>query len=225
MLYDQDQQRSKKLQRYLENKDIQVKAVYCLKDFLTKIEKPALKIIIIERTLVEHYNLNIEDVLARLGLTFIVIVYTETKKSFDFSIHYVEDYFYFPFTTEADKKLFKSVKKCLKKRKKKKEKRAAKAAADAPIADRKNITTAIQNVLQVFSPTQKILISQLIEKEEGLTAEGIIQLLNAESVKNTQNYVQVQIYRLRNKLSSLLGKEYTISCNHHVYQLVYIPQH
>ena len=155
LLYDQNQQRNKRLKRYLENKNIQVKAVYQLRDFLMKIEKPSLKIVIIEQTVVQHYNLNIEDVLYRLGLELIVIIYVETEDMFDFSIHYVEEYLYFPFTTEEDKQLFKAIKKHLKKRKKKKAKHAAKIEEKRLLpdsTDQKN-DTAIESVMHLF--TQK----------------------------------------------------------------------
>lgn len=223
LLYDQNQQRNKRLKRYLENKNIQVKAVYQLRDFLMKIEKPSLKIVIIEQTVVQHYNLNIEDVLYRLGLELIVIIYVETEDMFDFSIHYVEEYLYFPFTTEEDKQLFKAIKKHLKKRKKKKAKHAAKIEEKRLLpdsTDQKN-DTAIESVMHLFTQKQRILITQLIEKKEGITIEEMIRLLDAEKMKNAGNYVQVQIYRLRNKLNSILGKKYIISCNDHTYRLIY----
>lgn len=223
LLYDQDLQRNKCLKRYLENKNIQVKAVYQLRDFLMKIEKPSLKIVIVEQTLVQHYNLNIEDVLYRLGLELIVIVYVETEDMFDFSIHYVEEYLYFPFTTAEDKQLFKAIKKHLKKRKKKKAKHAAKIEEKRLLpgsTDQKN-DTAIESVMHLFTQKQRILITQLIEKKEGITIEEMIRLLDAEKMKNAGNYVQVQIYRLRNKLNSILGKKYIISCNDHTYRLIY----
>ena len=223
LLYDQNQQRNKRLKRYLENKNIQVKAVYQLRDFLMKIEKPSLKIVIIEQTVVQHYNLNIEDVLYRLGLELIVIIYVETEDMFDFSIHYVEEYLYFPFTTEEDKQLFKAIKKHLKKRKKKKAKHAAKIEEKRLLpdsTDQKN-DTAIESVMHLFTQKQRILITQLIEKKEGITIEEMIRLLDAEKMKNAGNYVQVQIYRLRNKLNSILEKKYIISCNDHTYRLIY----
>jgi len=223
LLYDQNQQRNKRLKRYLENKNIQVKAVYQLRDFLMKIEKPSLKIVIVEQTVVQHYNLNIEDVLYRLGLELIVIIYVETEDMFDFSIHYVEEYLYFPFTTEEDKQLFKAIKKHLKKRKKKKAKHAAKIEEKRLLpdsTDQKN-DTAIESVMHLFTQKQRILITQLIEKKEGITIEEMIRLLDAEKMKNAGNYVQVQIYRLRNKLNSILGKKYIISCNDHTYRLIY----
>ena len=223
LLYDQNQQRNKRLKRYLENKNIQVKAVYQLRDFLMKIEKPSLKIVIVEQTVVQHYNLNIEDVLYRLGLELIVIIYVETEDMFDFSIHYVEEYLYFPFTTEEDKQLFKAIKKHLKKRKKKKAKHAAKIEEKHLLpdsTDQKN-DTAIESVMHLFTQKQRILITQLIEKKEGITIEEMIRLLDAEKMKNAGNYVQVQIYRLRNKLNSILGKKYIISCNDHTYRLIY----
>lgn len=223
LLYDQNQQRNKRLKRYLENKNIQVKAVYQLRDFLMKIEKPSLKIVIVEQTVVQHYNLNIEDVLYRLGLELIVIIYVETEDMFDFSIHYVEEYLYFPFTTEEDKQLFKAIKKHLKKRKKKKAKHAAKIEEKRLLpdsTDQKN-DTAIESIMHLFTQKQRILITQLIEKKEGITIEEMIRLLDAEKMKNAGNYVQVQIYRLRNKLNSILGKKYIISCNNHTYRLIY----
>lgn len=225
LLYDQDQQRNKRLQRYLENKNIQVKAVYQLRDFLMKIEKPSLKIVIVEQTLVQHYNLNIEDVLYRLGLELIVIVYVETEDMFDFSIHYVEEYLYFPFTTEADKQLFKAIKKCLKKRKKKKAKhtKIIEKSSYPENTDSKNDIT-IEKVLHLFTRKQQILITQLMKKKEGIAIEEITRLLDAGETKNAGNYVQVQIYRLRNKLTTILGKKYIISCNHHIYQLIHTAQ-
>lgn len=141
---------------------------------------------------------------------------------FDFSIHYVEEYLYFPFTTEEDKQLFKAIKKCLKKRKKKKAKHAAKIEEKHPLSDRTNQEndTAIESVMHNFTKKQQAVITQLLKKKEGITIEEIIKLLDAEDVKNGNNYVQVQIYRLRNKLNSILGKQYIIACNNHTYQLI-----
>ena len=55
-----------------------------------------------------------------------------------------------------------------------------------------------------------------------LGVEEIIELLNAKTAKNSQNYVQTHIYRLRNKLNRLLGNEYIISYKDHAYQLLCI---
>ena len=107
LLYDQDIQRNKSLHRYLEDANIQVTAAYCLKDFLSKFEKPSLKILLIEHSRIQHYNIDIEALLEQLGLTFTVIDYTETETTFDFSVHYLSSYYYFPFTTEKDKELIK----------------------------------------------------------------------------------------------------------------------
>ena len=122
LLYDQNLQRNRSLHRYLEDANIQVAAAYCLKDFLSKFESPSLKILLIEHSRITHYNINIEELLDQLGLTFTVIDYTETETTFDFSVHYLSSYYYYPFTTEKDKKLIKKVKKKLRKYKKQKEK-------------------------------------------------------------------------------------------------------
>ena len=63
-----------------------------------------------------------------------------------------------------------------------------------------------------------------MKKKEGIAIEEITRLLDAGETKNAGNYVQVQIYRLRNKLTTILGKKYIISCNHHIYQLIHTAQ-
>ena len=59
------------------------------------------------RYLAKKYHIDIEELLDQLGLTFTVIDYIETDTSFDFTVHYLSSYYYFPFTTEKDKKLIK----------------------------------------------------------------------------------------------------------------------
>ena len=76
--------------------------------------------------------------------------------------------------------------------------------------------------MEHFTEKQKQLITRLLEKKEGISIEEIIELLNAQTAKNSQNYVQTHIYRLRNKLNRLLGNEYIISYKDHAYQLLCI---
>ena len=223
LLYDQDLQRNKSLHRYLEDADIQVTAAYCLKDFLSKFERPSLKILIIEHSRIQHYNINIEELLEQLGLTFTVIDYTETETSFDFTVHYLSAYYYFPFTTEKDKKLIKKVKKRLRKYKKQKEKCVPDTAQQTlPIYSAN--ASGVNRVMEHFTEKQKQLITRLLEKKGGISVEEIIELLNAKKVKNSQNYAQTHIYRLRNKLNRLLGNEYIISYKDHAYQLLCIHE-
>jgi len=196
---------------------------YCLRDFLSKIETPALKVILIEQTRIQHYNIDVEDLLNRLGLTFTVIVYAETETDFDFSIHYLQTYYYFPFTTEKDKKLIKKVKKALQKFKTHKEKQKHDATPDILNATYAN-KTGISRVMEHFSEKQKQLITKFLEKKDGVSIQEIIQLLNAQETKNSQNYVQAHIYRLRNKLNRLLGNDYIISYKNHTYQLLCISK-
>ena len=221
LLYDQDLQRNKSLHRYLEDADIQVTPAYCLKDFLSKFERPSLKILIIEHSRIQHYNIDIEELLDQLGLTFTVIDYTETETTFDFSVHYLLSYYYFPFTTEKDKKFIKKVKKRLRKYKKQKEKQTLQARPKAFTAYSTNANGVIR-VMEHFTKKQKQLITRLLEKKDGISVEEIIELLNAKTVKNSQNYAQTHIYRLRNKLNQLLGDEYIISYKDHTYQLLCI---
>lgn len=221
LLYDQDLQRNKSLHRYLEDANIQVAAAYCLKDFLSKFERPSLKILIIEHSRIQHYNINIEQLLDQLGLTFTVIDYIETETSFDFTVHYLSSYYYFPFTTEKDKKLIKKVKKRLRKYKKQKEKHALQSKAQAFNAYSAD-ANSVNRVMEHFTEKQKQLITRLLEKKDGISVEEIIELLNAKKFKNSQNYVQTHIYRLRNKLNRLLGDEYIISYKDHTYQLLCI---
>ena len=199
LLYDQDLQRNKNLHRYLEDANIQVAAAYCLKDFLSKFERPSYKVLLVEHSRIQHYNINIEELLEQLGLAFTVIDYTETETTFDFSVHYLSSYYYFPFTTEKDKKLIKQVKKSLRHYKKQKEK-------CAPLME-----TQISNAYPAN-----------MAKKKGISMEEIIELLHAETAKNRQNYVQTHIYRLRNKLNRLLGDEYIITYKDHSYQLLYV---
>ena len=221
LLYDQDLQRNKSLHRYLEDADIRVTAAYCLKDFLSKFERPSLKILIIEHSRIQHYNINIEELLDQLGLTFTVIDYIETETSFDFTVHYLSSYYYFPFTTEKDKELIKKVKKRLRKYKKQKEKSASQTEHQAIKAYSAN-TSSVNLVMEHFTEKQKQLITKLLEKKDGINVEEIIELLNAKTVKNSQNYAQTHIYRLRNKLNRLFGDEYIISYKDHTYQLLCI---
>ena len=221
LLYDQDIQRNKSLHRYLEDANIQVAAAYCLKDFLSKFESPSLKILLIEHSRIQHYNINIEELLDQLGLTFTVIDYTETETTFDFSVHYLSTYYYFPFTTEKDKKLITKVKKKLQKYKKQKEEKTQRitpAVFNAYYAHANDIN----HIMQYFTEKQKQLITRLVEKKDGIGIEEIIELLNAQTVKNSQNYAQTHIYRLRNKLNRLFGNEYIISYKNHTYRLLCI---
>ena len=221
LLYDQDLQRNKNLHRYLEDSNIQVAAAYCLKDFLSKFECPSYKVLLVEHSRIQHYNINIEELLEQLGLAFTVIDYTETETTFDFSVHYLSSYYYFPFTTEKDKKLIKKVKKSLRKYKKQKEKCAPLMEAQVSNAYPAN-TNTVNRVMEHFTEKQKQIITRLLEKKEGIRMEEIIELLHAETAKNSQNYVQTHIYRLRNKLNRLLGDEYIISYKDHTYQLLYV---
>lgn len=221
LLYDQDIQRNKSLHRYLEDANIQVAAAYCLKDFLSKFESPSLKILLIEHSRIQHYNINIEELLDQLGLTFTVIDYTETETTFDFSVHYLSTYYYFPFTTEKDKKLITKVKKKLQKYKKQKEEKTQRitpAVFNAYYAHANDVN----HIMQYFTEKQKQLITRLVEKKDGIGIEEIIELLNAQTVKNSQNYAQTHIYRLRNKLNRLFGNEYIISYKNHTYRLLCI---
>ena len=221
LLYDQDLQRNKNLHRYLEDSNIQVAAAYCLKDFLSKFERPSYKVLLVEHSRIQHYNINIEELLEQLGLAFTVIDYTETETTFDFSVHYLSSYYYFPFTTEKDKKLIKKVKKSLRKYKKQKEKCAPLMEAQVSNAYPAN-TNTVNRVMEPFTEKQKQIITRLLEKKEGIRMEEIIELLHAETAKNRQNYVQTHIYRLRNKLNRLLGDEYIITYKDHSYQLLYV---
>ncbi|QSH93197.1 helix-turn-helix domain-containing protein [Treponema medium] len=221
LLYDQNLQRNKSLHRYLEDANIQVSAAYCLKDFLSKFKSPSLKVLLIEHSRIQHYNIDIEELLDKLGLTFTVIDYTETETTFEFTVHYLSKYYYFPFTTEKDKELIKKVKKKLRKYKKQKEKYASQAEHQVFNAYSANASN-VNQVMEHFSEKQKQLITRLLEKKDGISVEEIIELLNAKTVKNSQNYAQTHIYRLRNKLNRLLGDEYIISYKDHTYQLLCI---
>ena len=159
--------------------------------------------------------------LDQLGLTFTVIDYTETETTFDFSVHYLSTYYYFPFTTEKDKKLITKVKKKLQKYKKQKEEKTQRitpAVFNAYYAHANDIN----HIMQYFTEKQKELITRLVEKKDGIGIEEIIELLNAQTVKNSQNYAQTHIYRLRNKLNRLFGNEYIISYKNHTYRLLCI---
>ncbi|UTC58318.1 helix-turn-helix domain-containing protein [Treponema sp. OMZ 305] len=221
LLYDQNLQRNKSLHRYLEDANIQVTAAYCLKDLLSKFKSPSLKVLLIEHSRIQHYNIDIEELLDRLGLTFTVIDYTETETTFDFTVHYLSEYYYFPFTTEKDKELIKKVKKKLRKYKKQKEKFVSQTEPQAINAYSAN-ASSVNRIMEHFSKKQKQLITRLLEKKDGISVEEIIELLNAKTVKNSQNYAQTHIYRLRNKLNRLLGDEYIISYKDHTYQLLCI---
>ena len=221
LLYDQDLQRNKNLHRYLEDANIQVAAAYCLKDFLSKFERPSYKVLLVEHSRIQHYNINIEELLEQLGLAFTVIDYTETETTFDFSVHYLSSYYYFPFTTEKDKKLIKKVKKSLRHYKKQKEKCAPLMETQVSNAYPANMAN-VNRVMEHFTEKQKQIITRLLEKKKGISMEEIIELLHAETAKNRQNYVQTHIYRLRNKLNRLLGDEYIITYKDHSYQLLYV---
>ena len=223
LLYDQDIQRNKSLHRYLEDANIQVTAAYCLKDFLSKFKSPSLKVLLIEHSRIQHYNINIEELLDQLGLTFTVIDYIETETTFDFTVHYLSEYYYFPFTTEKDKELIKKVKKKLRKYKEQKEDHTPQIGTQAFNAYSAD-ASGVDQVMEHFTEKQKQLITRLLEKKDGISVEEIIELLNAKTVKNSQNYAQTHIYRLRNKLNRLLGNKYIISYKDHTYQLLRIHQ-
>ena len=154
LLYDQDLQRNKNLHRYLEDANIQVAAAYCLKDFLSKFERPSYKVLLVEHSRIQHYNINIEELLEQLGLAFTVIDYTETETTFDFSVHYLSSYYYFPFTTEKDKKLIKQVKKSLRHYKKQKEKCAPLMETQVSNAYPANMAN-VNRVMEHFTEKQK----------------------------------------------------------------------
>jgi len=219
LLYDHDRQRNRSLHHHLENSNIRVTAVHCLKDFLLKFECPTFKLLLIEQTPIQHYNINIETLLNKLGLTFTVIVYTETIAGFDFKIHYLPAYFYFPFTTEKDKKLIRKVKKALQSFKPCKEEHIHDITPDNFNAYYVN-KTDVNRVMEYFTEKQKQLITKFLEKKDGISVQEIVQLLNAHSTKNSHNYAQTHIYRLRNKLNRLLGNDYIISYKDHAYQLL-----
>ena len=77
LLYDHDQQRNKRIYELFEDLHVHIMAAYSLKDFLIYIEKPMVKILLVEKSRVLHYNIEVEDLLKRLGYTFIVIVYSD----------------------------------------------------------------------------------------------------------------------------------------------------
>lgn len=221
LLYDHDGERNRRLHQHLEDDDIPVIAAYSLKEFLMRFEKPSLKVLLIEQARIRHYNIDVEDILDRLGLTFIVIVYNETDTGFEFTTHYLPIYFCFPFTTQKDKELIKKVKNSLQ--------RFSQYKEDNKRNQSDHIThtacineNAILQSLQYFSEKQKKLMTRLLEKKDGINVQEIIQILNAENVKDEQNYAQSHIYRLRNKLTRLLGQQYIISYKNHTYQLLYI---
>ena len=178
-----------------------------------------VKILVVEKSRILHYNIDIEDLLKRLGYTFIVIVYSETETSFDFSVHYLQSYYHFPFITNQDKTIFKKIKRRLEKLKARKEQKNQSTNSNARIASKID-NTHIDQIIDQFSGKQRQLIKILFEKKEGISSSEIIQLLGAQTVKNSQNYVQTHIYRLRNRLNSLAGQEYIISYKNHIYQLL-----
>lgn len=217
LLYDHDQERNRRLHQHLEEDDIPVIAAYCLKDFLMKFEKKSLKVLLIEHTRIQHYNIDVEDILDRLGLTFTVIVYNESSTGFEFSTHYLQTYFYFPFTTEKDKELIKKVKYSLRKFKRRKAKE--RQIPDISTAAHPHDIT-IKNAMKHLSGKQRQLLTKLLEKKEGINVEEIVEVLNAQESKNKQNYAHSNIHRLRNKLYQVLGKEYIISYKNQIYQLL-----
>ena len=150
-----------------------------------------------------------------------MIDYSETETTFDFTVHYLSEYYYFPFTTEKDKELIKKVKKKLRKYKKQKEKQTPLIGTQVVNAYSAN-ASSVNRVMEHFTEKQRQLITRLLEKKDGISVEEIIELLNAKTVKNSQNYAQAHIYRLRNKLNRLLGDEYIISYKDHTYQLLCI---
>ena len=221
LLYDHDQQRNKRIYELFEDLHVHIMAAYSLKDFLIYIEKPMVKILLVEKSRVLHYNIDVEDLLKRLGYTFIVIVYSETETSFDFSVYYLQSYYHFPFITDQDKKIFKKIKHRFEKLKARKEQKNQQTSSQV-IAATKTENTPINDIIDKFSGKQRQLIKMFFEKKEGISTEEIIKLLDAQTVKDSQNYVQTHIYRLRNRLNSLFGQQYIISYKNHIYRLLHL---
>lgn len=219
LLYDQNQQRNRSLHRYLEDAGIPITAAYCLRDLLLRFQSPSLKILIIEHSQIQHYNINVEQLLDQLGLTFTVIDYIETDTSFDFTVHYLLTYYYFPFTTENDKKLIKRIKKKLEiyKRHKKEHRYMKPSICNIHYTSMHDL----QLIMEHLTEKQKTLITELLRKQGGIGIEEMIELLHAQNTKNSQNYVQAHIYRLRAKLKHFFGNEYIITYKNHTYQLVH----
>lgn len=219
LLYDQDEQRNKNLHRYLEDSGIQVTAAYCLKDFLSKFQNPSLKLVIIEHSRIQHYNIDIDKLLDQLGLTFTVIDYTETAIAFDFTVHYLLSYYSFPFITEQDKKTINKVKKRLEKYKH--QKRKSKRIMQPAVYNTQHTSVPnIKQVMKCLTKKQKLVITKLAEKQDGIGLEELIEILDAHGAKNSKNYVQAYIYRLRLKLNRFFENEYIIFCKDHRYQLI-----
>lgn len=227
LLYDHNQERNNRLHRHLEEDDIIALSVYCLKELLAQIEKPSLKVIIVEESEVQHYHLDVEELLNRLGFTFTVIVYKEINKQFKFTAYAAQSYNQFPFVTAKDRELIKKVKMSFQRLKD----TAQETEKHSPIVQAASSgmqhahyaeSNEINGFLKFFSKNQQCLLEKFLEKREGLSKEDIIQALHAGKSKNQQNYVQSLICRLRTKLQIVLGNKYMISYKNHMYQLLYI---
>ena len=117
--------------------------------------------------------------------------------------------------------MIKKVKKRLRKYKKQKEKQASQPDTKPQTSSGyTSSASGVNRVMEHFTEKQKQLIRRLLEKKGGISVEEIIELLDAKTAKNRQNYAQTHIYRLRNKLNRLLGDEYIISYKNHTYQLL-----
>jgi len=221
LVYDHDQERNQRIYELVEDLHVFLISASCLKDFLKNIEHPALKILRVEQSRVQHYNIDVKSLLERLGFTIIVIVYSETTSSFDYSVYYLQSYYHFPFITNQDKKIFKKIKDRLENLKVRKKRENRDHSAGARTLNQTN-ETSISQIIDQFSGKQRQLLRLLFEKKDGLTTEEIIQLLSAQTVKDSQNYVQTHIYRLRNRLQLLYGQQYIITHKNRRYRILHL---
>lgn len=227
LLYDHNRERNNRLHRHLEDDDIIAISAHCLKELLAQIEKPSLKVLLVEEAEVQHYHLDVEALLNRLGFTFTVIVYKETNSQFNFTAYAAQSYNQFPFVTAKDRELIKKVKMSLQKLKDmaheaEKHTHSAQVAPSGTQHAHYADGNEINGFLKFFSKNQQCLLEKFLEKRDGLSKDDIIQALHAGKSKNRQNYVQSLICRLRTKLQIVLGNKYMISYKNHMYQLLYI---
>ncbi len=215
LVYDPDEQRNNRITAHLENDGIFAHSAHCLRELFFHLDNPSLKVVCVEKTVVDHYHLNVDEILERLGFTFLVAVYTQEKMYFTFTFHHVPYYLHTPFTSAQQQRLIKKIRGSLVKLQKPQlPELLHQAYKDS------NKYEPLKKHLSKFSETQRRLITIFLERKNGLSNEDLVYILNAENKENKQNYIHSYIHRLRTKLQLITGNEYIIAYKQHTYYLL-----
>ncbi len=218
LVYDYDKHRNDELRAHLEYDNIFAYSACCLKELLTHIEHPSLKVICVEQTCILHYHLDVDSILDKLGLTFLVVEYTKQDGCFHFIFHFIPCYLHQPFTSNRDQKLIQHVRYSLHKLEKTDYDSNIRTKPPPSLQHGKKYTQLKKN-MDIFSKKQKQLITILLEEENGLSNKDVIKILQVENKKNKQNYLHKYIYKLRIKLRMIVDSNYILAYKQHRYYL------